>query len=295
MSVSDLPLVSIVTPSYNQAPFLEQTILSVLEQDYSSIEHIVIDGGSTDGSLEVIKEYEDRLAYWVSEPDQGQSDAINKGFNVSSGAILGWLNSDDLLERSAISIAVYFLLKHPKVGMVYGNRVYIDQKDNIRTYLVSPAFHPYHLSWGITIPQETAFWRRQLFFDVGGLDLDLKNAMDTDLWCRFSKVTRIKHIPAFMGRYRVHPQAISSRVSNSSDPEGAALLEQANAVRRRHFGRVPSPLIRPWVRRFNGLRLLFEKQTQCYKQEIQQIRLIQTYGLPGAFRHGLELEGLAEI
>ena len=120
-------LVSIVTPSYNQSRFIEDTIRSVLSQDYPQIEYMIVDGGSTDGSVEIIKRYEDQLAWWVSERDQGQTDAINKGFARATGDILAWLNSDDTYEPGAVSAAVKYLQEHPEVGMVYGDCNYIDE------------------------------------------------------------------------------------------------------------------------------------------------------------------------
>ncbi|HOW91535.1 MAG TPA: glycosyltransferase family 2 protein, partial [Anaerolineaceae bacterium] len=119
--MSELPLVSIVTPSFNQVDYLEETMRSVLEQDYPRVEYIVIDGGSTDGSVEIIRKYADRLAYWVSEKDRGQTDAVNKGYAVAKGSILGWLNSDDTYKPGAISAAVEFLVNHPQFGLVYGD------------------------------------------------------------------------------------------------------------------------------------------------------------------------------
>ena len=117
----DKPKVSIITPSFNQARFLEQTMRSVLEQDYPNIEYIVIDGGSSDGSLEIIQKYADRLAYWQSQKDKGQTDAINQGFARANGEILAWLNSDDILYPGAVTAAVKQLLEHPEVGMVYAD------------------------------------------------------------------------------------------------------------------------------------------------------------------------------
>jgi glycosyltransferase involved in cell wall biosynthesis len=139
MTTSDLPRVSIITPSYNQASFLEETICSVLEQDYANLEYIIVDGGSKDGSVEIIRRYESQLAWWVSEPDQGQTDALNKGFGMASGDILAWLNSDDTYLPGAISGAVEYLMSHPEAGLVYGDANLVDENGTVISRFPCPA------------------------------------------------------------------------------------------------------------------------------------------------------------
>src|SRR5690348_14672359 len=131
MKPVEIPLVSIITPSFNQAEFLERTIQSVLTQDYPRIEYMIVDGGSTDGSIEVIKKHQSKLAWWVSEQDHGQTDAINKGFNRANGEILAWLNSDDTYHPQAVAEAVKYLIEHPEVGMVYADCNFIDEQDRV--------------------------------------------------------------------------------------------------------------------------------------------------------------------
>ena len=180
--MKDQPLVTIVTPSFNQAPYLETTIRSVLEQDYPNIEYIVMDGGSNDGSTEIIKRYADRLAYWESEKDKGQTDAINKGFARSHGEILAWLNSDDVLYPHAVREAVAYLTEHPECGLVYGDSDFIDAKGNVIGRFNAKQTDYKKLTEGyVHIPQQASFWRADLWKQVGPLDDTIYFAMDYDL------------------------------------------------------------------------------------------------------------------
>jgi len=203
-----LPLVSIVTPSFNQAAFLEGTIRSVLEQDYPRIEYIVVDGGSSDGSLEIIRSIEGQFAAWISEPDEGQTAAINKGFNMASGEILAYLNSDDLYRPGAVMEAVAFLDAHPEVGMVYGNADYIDESGKIIGQFPASQTDYKRLRRGyVHIPQQAAFFRAQLWEQVGPLDPTFQFAMDYDLWVRISALAPIHYARRPWAAFRLHDQA----------------------------------------------------------------------------------------
>jgi len=165
------PLVSIVTPSYNQAEFLAETIKSVLNQTYPRIEYIIVDGGSTDGSVEIINKYQDRIAWWVSEKDQGQTDAINKGFHHATGEIYAWLNSDDRYHSQAISEAVQYFIKNPEVGLVYGDLNFINHNGYTVGRFNARETNYHKLRRGfVHIPQPAAFWRADLWKEVGPLD-----------------------------------------------------------------------------------------------------------------------------
>ena len=202
------PLVTIVTPSYNQAKYLRATMESVFAQTYPNIEYIVIDGGSKDGSTEIIQAYEDWLAYWVSEPDEGQTDAINKGFARANGKYLAWLNSDDTYEPEAVTEAISFLETHPEVGLVYGDANYIDAEG--KPYGKFPAAETDYqrLRRGyVHIPQQSAFWRADLWQQVGPLDPKMYFAMDYDLWLRLAKISKLAYIPKTWANFRIHEDA----------------------------------------------------------------------------------------
>ena len=202
--------VSIVTPSYNQAQFQERTIQSVLQQTYADIEYIVIDGGSTDGSKEIIERYADRITYWVSEKDKGQTDAINKGFAQATGEVLAWLNSDDTMEPDAVKRAVEELKRHPEVGMVYGHGFFIDGEDKkIGDFPSAQTNYAKLRQAYVHICQQASFWRAALWNKVGPLDDSIYFAMDYDLWLRLAKEAPLLFINEHWANFRLHGEAKS--------------------------------------------------------------------------------------
>ena len=203
--MSDLPLVSIVTPSLNQGRFIEATIGSVLSQDYPHIEYIVVDGGSTDGTLDVLRRYGGRLQ-WISEPDGGQAQAINKGFRLTRGEIVAWLNSDDTYLPGAVSAAVEHLTAHPACAMVYGEGYLIDEQGAaIRRFPATEPFDLWKLVYVIDfILQQTTFFRRAALDVVGYLDEDLHWGLDWDLFIRLGKRFPVNYLPREMANLREH-------------------------------------------------------------------------------------------
>lgn len=205
-SVVQLPLVSIITPSFNQAQFLEATIQSVLGQDYPRIEYIIVDGGSTDGSVEIIEKYKDKLAWSVSEKDNGQTDAINKGFNRAKGDILAWLNSDDVYEPKAVGQAVKYLMDHPEYAMVYADCNFIDEAGRFIGKFNSAQTDYRRLREGyVHIPQQTMFFRAKYWKELGPLDPSFYFAMDYDLWTRIAAKAPLKYVQGqTWANFRIH-------------------------------------------------------------------------------------------
>ncbi len=200
-----LPLVSIVTPSFNQARFLEATIQSVFSQNYPRIEYIIVDGGSTDGSLEIIKKYASRLTWWISEKDQGQTDALNKGFEHARGDILAWLNSDDTYEPGAVAGAAKYLQMHREVGLVYGDANYIDENGRRLGRFPAAQTDLRRLRQGyVHIPQQASFFRGELWRTLGPLDPSFYFAMDYDLWVRIASHAALKYLPETWANFRLH-------------------------------------------------------------------------------------------
>src|SRR6266540_2326897 len=200
-------LVSIVTPSYNQALYLEQTIQSVLEQDYPRIEYIVVDGASTDDSFEIIKKYNDRLAYWISEKDSGQAEAINKGFGRAKGEILAWLNSDDYYLPNTISAVVKCFEENPDVVMIYGDMLAVDGYGQTINVLKYKQLSLKDLLCFQILGQPSVFFRRSALEKTGLLDTSFHFMLDHHLWIRLAQQGRILHVPQVWSAARYHAQA----------------------------------------------------------------------------------------
>ncbi len=248
-------LVSIVTPSLNQARFIETTIRSVLEQDYPWIEHVVVDGGSTDETLEILRRY-DHLR-WVSEPDEGQAEAVNKGFRLASGAVFGWLNADDLYLPGAVATAVATILE-TACGLVYGGWRQIDENGaHLRDVDVVPFVYQDVVERYNAIAQPTAFFTREAFEAVGGLDSGYHYAMDYDLWLKIGARFEVRAVPEKLAAFRFHEQAKTALHADSFWPE-------VRQISRRHGSRFFSPMYvrtvpvrHPWVWRARmGYRLI---------------------------------------
>ncbi len=214
-----LPKISIIVPTLNQARFIEETILSVLSQNYPNLELIVLDGGSTDGTLEILKKYEHSLT-WISEPDKGQVDAINKGLRMVTGDVVAYLNSDDIYTPNALLIVGKYFSEHPDAQIVTGKCVNINENG----VEVRPLIKHYKNFWlfvGIDyfltvldyVSQPSTFWRREIMDSIGYFDAQFRNAMDYDYWLRATKYHKLNFINQYLSKFRIYPTSITS--SNS--------------------------------------------------------------------------------
>jgi glycosyltransferase involved in cell wall biosynthesis len=224
---------SIVVPSFNQAAFLPETLASLFGQQgvrEGELEIIVVDGGSRDGSVEILRRHAGRFAHWVSEPDRGQTHALIKGFAAATGDVFGWLCSDDLLEPNTVREVLDCFSQQQAADFVYGDGVWIDRQSRV----IGPKKEiPYSkFVWMFDhnyIPQPSAFWRRRLHEKAGGLDEEFQLAMDGDLWARFAEVTRPRHVRRMWSRMRRYPEQKNQRLRARSDFEDAIIRRRAVA------------------------------------------------------------------
>jgi len=230
------PRITVVTPSYNQAQYLPETIESVLNQEYPNLEYIIVDGGSTDGSVEIIKRYERYLAYWVSEKDSGQSDAINKGFGKSTGRLFNWINSDDVLFPGALYRIAQAYRARPDAALIAGGHARCDCHGRVRRISVPPsrrAITPE--SWVIAVGQESTFVASEMFRLVGGVREDLHCKMDADLYYRvFAAGGRYVRASGLVGMIREHPAAKGTANREDWAVEERQLFDEYAIVRTRH-------------------------------------------------------------
>ncbi|GAB4293386.1 MAG: hypothetical protein Kow0098_14210 [Ignavibacteriaceae bacterium] len=237
-------LVSVIVPSFNSVSFIHDTLSSLIKQTYQNIEIIVIDGGSTDGTIDIIKQFNDNIAYWISEKDSGQSNAINKGFKICKGEIAGWLCSDDILYPDSIEKVVNAFNKNEEIGIVYGDVDKIDEKGEIfRRIKFSELTTDYLLNIRQAVPQQGSFYRTNLLQKVGYLDESLHQVMDFDLFIKLLNCSKGVYLNEPLGQFRMHK-------TNKSTVQGdiRSALE-GYKVRKKYGGKFFSRVTRKIIRR----------------------------------------------
>lgn len=237
-----LPRITIVTPSFNQGPYLERTILSVLNQNYPNLEYIIMDGASSDGSVEIIRKYEKYLAYWSSEKDEGQAHAIRKGFSRATGQILAYLNSDDIYLPNILRSVANCFLENPTVSFVYGNKVIIDSNDFIVSERRVTGFNRLSrlglVYGGFGFYQPASFWTKMIYDSTKGIDVSLKFCMDNDLFYQFMNTgCEFRFLRQYLAGFRVHKSSKTSTLMRIAETEKALLI-------KRYALREKSPLAR---------------------------------------------------
>jgi glycosyltransferase involved in cell wall biosynthesis len=298
----ETPLVSIITPSYNQAAFLEQTILSVLDQDYPNLEYMVVDGGSDDGSLEIIKRYANRLTWWVSEKDHGQAEAINKGFARAKGEYIAWINSDDFYQPGAIRAAVAELQSHPDAGMVFGDVQVLDKNEKILNHL-------HYGNWGLQelmtfhiIGQPAVFLRRSVLEKTGFLDETYHFMLDHQLWLRVGLQASIRYVPQLWAGAHYHEDCKNLAQASEFGKEAFRIVEWMHEVPA-FVEMMPclAPYVKAGAERINAFYLLdakeYQKSFRSYWRGFllaPEIILPEWYRMAFALFAPLGLEGFRE-
>ncbi len=226
---ADKPLVTIVTSVFNGKKYLEETILSVLSQSYDNIEYIIIDGGSTDGTIDIIKKYEGKIDYWLSEPDSGMYEAINKGLKIAQGDILAYLNSDDLYYSDTVKTVVQYFQEHLETELVYGQCDFINEKGQfLYRYYCSKFRWKFFISRNSSsIAQPTTFWRRVIHKKIGYFDTTLKLSSDFDFYIKTGKICSMDYIKTPLSKFRIHNASLSAT-------QGYRYKEEIAIIQRRY-------------------------------------------------------------
>ncbi len=272
MESSEKPLVTVVTPILNGARFIEETIQSVLGQNYPNLEYIVMDGGSTDGTLAIIRRYQDRLQVF-SEPDGGAAEAINRGFHRSRGSVVAWLSADDTYLPNAINTVVEYFRNVPCAAVIYGEANWTDEKGSvIGRYPTIAPFEPSMLESECSLCQPACFIRREALFSVGMLDTSLRSAFDYDLWIRLSRTHSFLGIPELLATSRMHR-------ANKTLGDRRTMFRENMDLLERHFGYVP---VR-WI--YGLLNFLADRRDQFF-QPLRHSALVYMLSLPaGLYRN----------
>ncbi|MEF2554488.1 glycosyltransferase family 2 protein [Aurantimonas sp. A2-1-M11] len=227
--------ISIVMPSFNQAKFVENSLLSVFSQDYENWEILFVDGESTDDTMQIVDRYRDRISFCVSEPDKGQSDALRKGFSHATGDVLTWLNTDDLLLPGSLSEVSRVFLQKPALSWVLGNVIWIDNEDIVLKCWKGEGFSSWHLSFGLLAAGgPSAFFSRELYDRVGGINVELDYQMDTELWWRFALAKEeFVRLKGYTWALRLHRDAkVSGHMfAADGDPHQKAIAESKRSER----------------------------------------------------------------
>ena len=265
------PRITIVTPSLNQGDFIEETILSVLEQDYPNLEHIIIDGGSTDQTLDVIRKYQDHITYWVSEKDSGQSDAINKGLERATGNIFNWLNADDILEPNALKqVALEYATKNANVMIGWCRHFSHKSGETLALGKTKVQYRVEKTLAYYSMGQPAHFYDMDVIRDLGGVNLNLHYAMDMDLWFRYLLKygqKRIVQIDNVLAHFRLHPHSKTNKDNLEFKRERMAiyssLLEGADTP----------PYLNNYFKRFNEV----ENYTAEWEKENLSLNILMAY------------------
>ncbi len=272
-----LPKISIVTPSFNQGAFLEEALLSVKEQNYPDVEHIVVDGASTDGTVGILRSYARRPGWehlrWISEPDQGQSDALNKGFQMTTGSIVGWLNSDDRYRRGCFAAIAREFAEHTEADVLYGDYTWMDEKGHLQRIRREIEFNRFILSYHrvLYIPTPSTFFRRRLFDEGNWLDTGLQYAMDYEFFLRIvGKGYRFRHIPSVLADFRWHPQNKSTAHAREQNTEHNAVAVMYSPVLQKVRGPLSQKVTLAVLRAAAaGLRYSKKLLQGCYFDELK--------------------------